>query len=95
MSRCCAAVVAVLISGTLFYYVEEGWSVLDALYFSVVTLTTIGYGDYAPTSTLSKLFTMAYALTGIALIAGLITSLARYSVREQATADETPDSRDG
>jgi hypothetical protein len=31
--------------GTLFYHNVEGWRWLDALYFCVVTLVTIGYGD--------------------------------------------------
>ena len=41
-----------LISGTLFYRYAEGWSVLDSLYFSVITLTTVGYGDLSPSSSL-------------------------------------------
>jgi hypothetical protein len=40
--------------GTSFYRIVEGWSVIDALYFTVVTLTTIGYGDLHPTTDLSK-----------------------------------------
>ena len=35
-------------TGTLFYRFVEGWSLVNALYFSVVTLATIGYGDFAP-----------------------------------------------
>ena len=39
----------IIISGTFFYSSVEGWSVVDALYFCMMTLTTIGYGDLHPT----------------------------------------------
>jgi hypothetical protein len=38
-------VVLLLLSGTLFYSIVEGWSPLDAFYFSATTLTTVGFGD--------------------------------------------------
>ena len=34
-----------LLSGTIFYSLQEGWSIVDAFYFSVTTLTTAGLGD--------------------------------------------------
>jgi hypothetical protein len=34
-----------LLSGTIFYSLQEGWSIVDAFYFSVTTLTTVGLGD--------------------------------------------------
>lgn len=37
----------ILLCGTLFYNYVEGWGILDSLYFSVTTLTTVGYGDLA------------------------------------------------
>lgn len=69
--------VATLISGTLFYSAIEGWRALDALYFSVMTLTTIGYGDLHPTTDFSKIFTMIYALVGIGIFIALATQLAQ------------------
>ena len=40
----------ILLIGTVFYHLEEGWSWLDSLYFSVITLSTVGYGDFEPTT---------------------------------------------
>ena len=60
----------VLASGTTFYALVEGWSVVDALYFSVLTLTTVGFGDLVPTTVASKLFTVGYVLFGVGLLAG-------------------------
>jgi voltage-gated potassium channel Kch len=41
---------------------------VDAFYFTVVTITTLGYGDIVPQGDLSKIFTVFYALTGIVLL---------------------------
>jgi hypothetical protein len=49
--------------------VVEGWNLLDSLYFCVITLTTIGYGDFSPKTDPGKLFTIMYAFTGIGLLA--------------------------
>eukprot|EP00814_Leptocylindrus_danicus_P004507 CAMPEP_0116008346 /NCGR_PEP_ID=MMETSP0321-20121206/2812_1 /TAXON_ID=163516 /ORGANISM="Leptocylindrus danicus var. danicus, Strain B650" /LENGTH=282 /DNA_ID=CAMNT_0003477159 /DNA_START=70 /DNA_END=918 /DNA_ORIENTATION=- len=63
-----AAILTYIIIGVWMYSsVVEDWPVLDALYFSVVTLTTVGYGDFYPTNQLSKLVFIFYALTGIAV----------------------------
>jgi voltage-gated potassium channel len=81
-----------LLFGTVFYARVEGWRLLDALYFSVVTLTTIGYGDLAPTTDAGKLFTIAYTLLGIGVIAAFVTSLAVHA-RRDAEGDHPPHER--
>ncbi len=55
-----ALTAVLMVTGTLFYRGVEGWSVLDSLYFSVTTLTTVGYGDLAPTTPAAKVFTIVY-----------------------------------
>jgi hypothetical protein len=79
-----ATTALVLAGGTLFYMLVEGWSAVDALYFSVVTLATIGYGDLTPTTDLSKLFTVVYVLIGIGLVASTVATLATAAVRSGA-----------
>lgn len=69
-------VVAVIAAGTFFYHSVEDWRWLDAFYFSVVTLTTIGYGDFAPQTDAGKLFTVIYMLVGLAAFTAFITALA-------------------
>lgn len=69
-----------LLSGTLFYRKAEGWSLVDSLYFSVITLTTVGYGDLAPTTAVSKIFTVAYLFIGIGIILLFIDAIANRSM---------------
>ena len=46
----------------------EDWSWLYSLYFSVITLTSISYGDFSPKTSLGKLFTMGYIIISVSLI---------------------------
>ena len=69
-------VVLVIAGGTWFYHVQEGWAWLDALYFTVITLTTVGYGDFSPQTSLGKVFTMVYILVGLSIISSFIVLLA-------------------
>ena len=67
---------ALLLIGTVFYARTEGWSVLDALYFCVATLATVGYGDFAPRTSLGKVFTIVYILIGAGVFVVLAAELA-------------------
>jgi voltage-gated potassium channel len=60
-----------LLAGTLFYHWAEGWSYLDALYFSVVSLGTVGYGDLTPTTPIARMFTIVYLINGIVILLAL------------------------
>ncbi len=58
----------VIVIGAALYHWLEGWSWLDSLYFVVITLTTIGYGDLSPTTPATKLITIFYSINGIVLL---------------------------
>jgi voltage-gated potassium channel len=73
------AAIATVLVGTLVYSILEDWSLVDALYFSVVTLTTIGYGDLHPTTDASRLFTILYILSGLGIVTLFVTELAGHS----------------
>jgi voltage-gated potassium channel len=57
---------------------SEGWSLLDAFYFSSITLTTIGYGDLFPQTAAGKLFAASYIFTGLGIIVAFVNAVARY-----------------
>ena len=61
----------VLLIGTLAYHWLEGWSLLDSLYFCVISLATIGYGDLTPTTPEAKIFTIIYVINGIGILVAL------------------------
>ena len=65
----------ILALGTISYHYLEGWSWINALYFSIITLTTIGYGDFSPQTTAGKLFIIAYVILGIGIILGFINTV--------------------
>ena len=74
---------AILISGTAFFTLVEKWSIIDSMYFCVMTIATIGYGDFAPTTNLSKLFTIGMALSGIGIFVLIVTKLAQALIQNK------------
>jgi voltage-gated potassium channel len=60
----------------LVYMLLEGWSFLDAVYFCVVSMSTVGYGDFSPHTALGKIYTIFYLLTGIGIFVLTVTAIA-------------------
>ncbi|KAL6544908.1 hypothetical protein OROMI_023770 [Orobanche minor] len=56
----------------------ETHPLVDALYFCIVTMCTIGYGDITPTSTVTKLFSITFVLVGFGFIDILLTGMLSY-----------------
>ena len=65
----------VLILGSVVYHYLEGWEWIDCFYFSVITLTTVGYGDFSPQTSGGKLFTIVYIIIGIGIILSFVDSV--------------------
>ena len=87
----------ILALGTVFYRHVEGWSWIDSLYFTVITLATVGYGDLTPTTPESKLFTVFYVFVGLSVFLSFASMLAKerfeiYRRRlERKDEDQPPD----
>ena len=56
----------VIVVGSFFYYYVEGWDFLDSIYFVIITMTTVGYGDLYPSTDAGKIFTMVFSVIGVA-----------------------------
>jgi len=57
--------------GTILFHRLESWTWIQSFYFSVVTITTVGYGDLIPSNDMSRLFTAIYLLIGVSI--GIVT----------------------
>ncbi len=62
----------VLLIGTLWYCLVEGWSWEDAAYMTVITLATVGYGETHPLGSRGRLFTIALILLGVVNIGYIV-----------------------
>jgi voltage-gated potassium channel len=81
-----------LVGGSLFYYLVEGLTPVDAFYFASMTMTTVGYGDFVPKTDLGKIFTAVYAFVGIGVFFGFAavsfqTALGRMNELHQTFKD--------
>jgi len=68
--------VAVIIIGTGGMMIIEHLSFVDALYFTIVTIATVGYGDISPATTGGKIFCVFLIIIGIGAFLTLLTSIA-------------------
>lgn len=80
---CLAALIIYTVVGVLFYKEAESLSTFNALYFCVITFTTVGFGDFKPSSDESKIFTCIFVFCGLAVIVSMIAYLLEYLVEKR------------
>lgn len=78
-----------LLGGTIFYHNVEGWSYLDSLYFCVVSLATVGYGDFAPKTAPGKIFTIFFLMLGIGVFLIFLNDLLHKRLLDKAKERNT------
>lgn len=54
--------------GAYVFHMVEGWRFIDSLYFTMATVTTVGYGDFTPTHDVSKILAIFYMLLTIPVV---------------------------
>ena len=72
--------ICMAIGGTAGYFVH-GWSALDSLYWAVVSITTVGFGDLAPSRDLEKVFAIAFLPIATAALISGVSLVQRASLR--------------
>ncbi len=82
------ALVLLLAGGTNFYHRIEGWSWLDSIYFCVVALLTVGFGDFTPQTDAGKIFTIFYLIMGVGVIGAFVNLLIKKRMERLAARSE-------
>ena len=79
----------IIISALIIFHIEPGFKdFFEAMYWATVSLTTVGYGDLVPTTTLGRIITMISSIMGVAVIAlpsGIVTAGYMQALEEEKT----------
>lgn len=77
---------AVLVIGIIGLMVVEHLSFLDSLYFLIVTIATVGYGDIHPVTPAGKMLVVVIILTGVGCFVGVVANAIEYMIDERERA---------
>lgn len=85
-----STLLSVIVGGTVFFHFIEGWSWIDSYFFTIVTLSTVGYGNLVPATVLGKIATTIIIFGGLGVFASAIQYFAAYTVekREKKVAEK-------
>src|SRR5215510_3455057 len=72
--------------GTVVFYLVEGWSLLDSLYVTAQTVTTVGYGDITPRTTAGKAFATLFMMVGVGVVLYALTTTVQSIVQSELVA---------
>ena len=81
-----ASLLVLLVAGSLGFVWLEGWNFFDALYMTVTTLTTVGYGEIHPLDRIGRIYNMVLILTGMGVMLYIVGSLARVVIEGELQA---------
>ncbi|MFJ5770494.1 potassium channel family protein [Psychrobacillus sp. NPDC093180] len=85
----------ILLSGTLFYTKKEGWDLLDAIYFCVVSLIPTGVEtNLYPSTDLGKVFTMIYLVVGTGVMFITLLTLGKTMINAEGLEEKRNKLRD-
>lgn len=77
------SLVGVIALGTAFFHHVEGWSLLDSYFFTVVTISTVGYGSLVPVTALGKIGATVFIFVGLGVFAVAIQQFALYHMQKR------------
>ena len=73
----------IVIAGTVFFHIVEGWSWIDSYFFTVVTLSTVGYGNLVPATAIGKIGTTVLIFVGLGVFALAIQQFAHFTMKKR------------
>lgn len=75
-------------SGTVFFRYIEGWAWIDAYFFTVVTISTVGYGNLVPATVIGKIGTTVLIFLGIGIFATALGLIGQRIVERRLQRDD-------
>jgi voltage-gated potassium channel len=80
------AVLGAMVLGTVTFHLLEGWSILDSLYVTAQTVTTVGFGDITPRTTVGRFFATVFMMVGVGVVLYALTSTVQSIVHSEMFA---------
>lgn len=80
------AVFGVIFVGTVVFHVLEGWSILDSLYVTAQTVTTVGFGDLTPRTPYGRAFAAVFMMASVGVVLYALTSTVQAIVHSELFA---------
>ncbi len=77
------ALVMIIVGGTVFFHFVEGWGWIDSYFFTVVTLSTVGYGELVPATPLGRIATTIFIFVGLGIFGLAIQQFAHMHVKKR------------
>jgi voltage-gated potassium channel len=73
----------IVLGGTVFFHYVEGWRWIDAYFFTVVTLSTVGYGELVPATDLGRIGTTVFIFLGLGVFAVAVQQFGAFTLRKR------------
>ncbi len=80
------AVLAAITVGTIVFHLLEGWSILDSLYVTAQTVTTVGFGDLTPSTVYGRAFATVFMMVGVGIVLYALTSTVQSIIQSELLA---------
>ena len=81
------AVFGAILLGTVMFHVLEGWSILDSLYVTAQTVTTVGFGDLTPRTPFGRAFAVIFMLVSVGIVLYALTTTVQTIVHSELFAN--------